>query len=102
MGTKKGGARKGKPKGSRLGFDDTRAETKKEMVARAKKEKAGRAGIVKMGGKKPKKSWGEAREKAKSLKKSGFKMSWDRAILKLTTGGYTPEQAIDILVRVLK
>ena len=37
MGTKKGGARKGKPKGSRLAFDDTK-----------------RAGIVKMGGKKPK------------------------------------------------
>ena len=90
MGTKKGGARKGKPKGSRLAFDDTK-----------------RAGIVKMGGKKPKKSWGEARAKAESLKKTRGKviptqLRWDQAIKELTTGGFTPEQAIDILLRVTK
>ena len=38
MGTKKGGARKGKPKGSRKAFDDTKDSKKKPSAAATRKK----------------------------------------------------------------
>ena len=87
MGTKKGGARKGQPKGSRLAYDDTKKKTKRKA---------------------PKKTWKEARDEAELIKRKKPLPSqvgpkeWTMMEHSLITSGYTPAQAIDIILRLFR
>jgi hypothetical protein len=104
MGTKKGGARKGKPKGSRLAYDDIptkekKGESHREFLIRRNKikrryEKENPEVITD-------KQYSELG--AQSLKRGGASQSGFHPIITaLEKAGNNPNQAIEILLRALR
>ena len=80
MGTKKGGARKGKPKGSRLAYDDT--PSKKRRLSETERNKKKFPITERSGGLSPKGNYGSG-PKAGWGKSKQYTQRIDEAILKI-------------------
>ena len=105
LGTKKGGARKGQPKGARLGYDDTEAIKADRELKPVKTDprKIGKKGIGKKGRKIPVVKGLKEKDARGRIRYGEHRkhMSVDEGILRLIATHYSTDNVIQAIERLI-